>query len=55
MLKSAQDQIEAVCLDEERAVEAANTSKDAVDYLTSAAMDIESAIESCKDAVMMTT
>jgi hypothetical protein len=51
MLKSAQDQIEVVCLDEERAVEAGNMSTDAVDYLASATMDIESAIESCKEAV----
>jgi hypothetical protein len=51
MLKSARNQIEAVCLEEERAAEAGTMSKDAVDYLTSAATGIESAIESCKDAV----
>ena len=51
MLKSAQDQIEAVCLDEERAAEAGNMSKDAVDYLNSAAMDIQTAIEACSDAI----
>jgi hypothetical protein len=51
MLESAQEQIEDVCLDEERAAEAGNMSTDAVDYLDGAAMDIESAIEKCKAAI----
>jgi hypothetical protein len=51
VLEAAQNQIEGVCLDEERAVEAGNMSKDAVDYLTGAAMDIQSAIEACSDAI----
>jgi hypothetical protein len=51
MLESVQEQIEDVCLDEEREAEAGNMSPDAVDYLSDAAMDIESAIETCKAAI----
>jgi hypothetical protein len=51
LLKTAQSRIEDVCSDEERAAEVGNMSEEAVDYLNDAAMDIESAITACSDAI----